>query len=339
MCHYVSKMKDVRSKYPAHEITWAIKCDRPFEIREFIKHNPYIDRIEILPERDLGFGMSPRFKDKIKSITDKGGEFLDFLLPNYGDTLKFISQEDWHPDLSDRDLAFAEDFQKKYIGTSGLISIHPASTLRKGPQWFWPVRNYKRLCELILRNLSHTILVVGELSPPVRHERIIDLTNNYYLGITLREIIALILKSDIVIGGDSGFEILPWFCGNSVIGLVPQRHMSEGMYKDFARKGLGKSVRVTADVWLPGSYPKGNRNVVLPFERTTPEEVYRQIEHLLGEKSMLSGDRTAEGLTVYRRKRYRSWLRVLFHTIVSQRLRRRHALRSDLSDFIKHYLR
>ena len=276
-CHYLLKMKDVCSAYPDHLIKCAIRSTNPSEIKQFIRFCPHIDKIEISPERDAGWSISQKFLLRIKSICDKGGSFLDFTLPGHGDVVKYISEKDWRPPLTEDDLIFAERFCKNFIGTQDLITIHIGSTRSKAPFWQWPIEKYDHLCKALLKNFSCKVLIVGDVQLPEKHKDIIDLTNNYNLGITVREIIALILKSRIVIGGDSGFSVISWLCGIPTISLLPEKHISEGEHNDYLSKGFNKPIRAPATNWLPKSYPPDNKNVILPLENTGVDELYQNI--------------------------------------------------------------
>lgn len=141
----------------------------------------------------------------------------------------------------------------------------------------------------------------------------------------LRELLGLILKSDIVIGSDSGLEVLPWFCGNSVISLVPEKHISEGMHNESIKKHLGKSVQLSVDAWLPKSYPKDNKNIILPLEKITPEEVYHHIK-----KNITIKNKPQSPPAIYKRRSYRSRLWIFFHIVILWKIQRQGGLRKFL---------
>ena len=317
--HYLARMKDVRSKYPEYWIKCIIASHIPYQLREVIELEPYIDEIEVLPPHIPGSVVSPQLQRKIESDVGIDGEVLDFVLPGYGDLLQFEIDQDWRPALSASDLRFADNFFDTYIGDAGLVTLHMASSRDKDVEWQWGMRKYQELVELIQRDYSHKILIVGDVSASFCQDgSILDLSSNEGLGITLREVFALIVRSDLVIGGDSGFQVLPWLCGIPVISLVPEYHI-RGWARPNDGCWLGEVISV--DMFLPDAYTDRSGSVILPVESASVDEVYIHVKRLLGEgRRGTSVDK--HPVSIYVRRRYKPWIWIWYRTVALKHLRK-----------------
>jgi ADP-heptose:LPS heptosyltransferase len=275
---YLSLMRDVRRTYQEYWIECAIASSTPYLIRELVEVNSYIDKIKILAEIDSGFNVSLSFQKKINNFIAQGDKFLDFVYPDFGDTLLFEREIPWQLEFFKEEIDFAEDFTKKYIGNRGLITLHPVSLQFKGPEWRWGEHQYRQLVNLILRDYPHQILLVGDMSiSGLPRNRIIDLTSNRMLGISMRKLLATIAKSDLFIGVDSGFAQVAWLSGKKAIAMTPSENLEQGLYKHFID---GKCFSFNVYHWYPKNMVAAGDRIIFPLETTTPENIFLQINKM-----------------------------------------------------------
>lgn len=317
--HYLVRMRDVRRKHPQHWIKCAIASPIAYQLRELIELDPYIDEIEVLPPHDPGFVVSPCFRRKTQTEIGRSGKFLDFVLPDYGDLLQFEIDKAWRPALCASDVAFADSFFDTYIRDAGLIVLHMVSGRGKGKEWQWGTNKYQQLAALIHRDYPHRILAVGNVAASFCQDgSMLDLSSNVELGVSLRQVIALIARADLVIGGDSGFQVLPWLCGISVISLVPQYHIAGHALPDNGR-WLGKVIDVS--MFLPEAYADKSGSVILPVESTSVDEVWAHVSRLLGEPKP-AVPMKEHPLPPYVRRRHKPWVWIWYRTALLKWLRK-----------------
>jgi hypothetical protein len=263
-------MPSVRKAYRGYRITCAVQSDDPLRVRELLAADPHVDAVLLTPEWHCRFDPAKRFL--ARSGLEGRGEYLEFLLPAWGDAARFAVTRPWTPRLEPADDAVATRLRDRYLHGQPFLVIHAASRRHKTPDWEWP--GYAELIEQLAHRTGRPIVVVGD-TVPLRPSRgtVLDLTRNLRLGIGLRAMLALVLQAELVLGGDSGFEVAPWLAGRRVISLVPERHLRRGYRVDLD----GQTLVATVDQWLPPTPGCGGRQVVLPLETTSVEEVLARV--------------------------------------------------------------
>jgi hypothetical protein len=271
--HYLARMPAVRAAYPGHRITCAIQSTDPLSVKELLAADPHVDAVWLTSEWHTRFDPAARFLARARLA--RPDEYLEFLLPGWADCARFAAALPWAPRLDPADHAFAERFRERELGGRPFLVVHAASRRDKGPAWAWA--GHPKLIERLAERGGAAIVVVGD-PVPLRASRgaVHDLTRNLRLGIGLRQMLALVLRAELVVGGDSGFQVAPWLAGRAVISLVPQRHLREG----YRIAHDGHVQFATVDQWLPPAPALRDRQVVLPLETTSVDQVIALAEDM-----------------------------------------------------------
>ena len=269
--HYLARMPAVRAAYGRHRIICAIQSNDPLRVRALLAADPHVDAVWLTSEWNRRFDPAARFLARARIAWRD--DYLEFLLPGWGDCARFTPAAPWMPHLDPAARAFAERFHEGQLGGRAFAVVHAASRRDKGADWEWP--GYPELIERLADRTGGPVVVVGD-PVPLRAARgsVHDLTRNGHLGIGLRPMLALVLRAALVVGGDSGFEVAPWLAGRRVISLVPDHHLQRGY-----RIAVDGQVRLAnVHQWLPPAAARRDRQVVVTLDTTTVDQVMAMID-------------------------------------------------------------
>jgi ADP-heptose:LPS heptosyltransferase len=333
---YLSRLENVRKTYPESKLVFGIQSDLPHLMRELVRLIPGVDAIEILPDRDLTRNLSEVTERKIRSNLSSEDVFLKFLIPGYGDAAKFKPNQRLPLHFSKKDLFFRRWFFEKFVGNHPLITIHTTSLTRKADSWFWPVDQFEKLCKLILNRYQVKILVAGGTSICFSHPNLLDLTNNRFKGIQLSEMLSVILESKLVLGGDSGFTVIPHLCKIPVISMVPNEHITKGFHSENLRNLLPDCPPQTVHEWISIT-PENSFSHIFPLE-TSAEEVFKKIGLLMDAQRIPKPNSTNQS-PLQAKILFRSRIRIFFQTVMLDSLQGKSSLGSNARQFFRHFFR
>lgn len=269
--HYLARMPAVRAAHPGHRIVCAIQSNDPLRVRTLLAADPHVDEVWLTSEWNRRLDPAARFLARARIAWRD--DYLEFLLPGWGDSARFPPASPWTPHLDPAAQAFAERFHARELGGEAFVVVHAASRRDKGADWEWP--GYPALIERLAERTGGPVVVVGDPIPlRAAGGRVHDLTRNGRLGIGLLPMLALVLRAALVVGGDSGFEVAPWLAGRRVISLVPEHHLRRGY-----RIAVDGHVHL-ADVhqWLPPAPGRRDRQTVVALDTTTVDQVMAMID-------------------------------------------------------------
>ncbi len=165
-----------------------------------------------------------------------------------------------------------------------LIIVHPSAS--PGQDWKrWPAKHFLELCQMILKNQSHKIILVGaaEEWALIKNEfesRLSERLINLMGQTTLVELAALLEKASVFIGTDSGPGHLALAVGTPTVRIFGAsdnqgyKAWREGAHLDIAAD-LGNGPRLSSGVFTPGQRWSTSPQECL--EKLTPESVYSKL--------------------------------------------------------------
>lgn len=110
------------------------------------------------------------------------------------------------------DIEYAESFWERHrLESSFVVALHFRTSIECVYDLYERVQSYKQMQDhlrfLLLGSTSHEEIPIDRIRSD---DRLIDLTNNYSKGITIRRLLAICKRADLFLGGRGGFDLFFW---------------------------------------------------------------------------------------------------------------------------------